>query len=368
MICYTDFWRCSMSRTAKSVVCTEKQIADLIRIANSRTEQHQLVTRASIILRCFNGMQIKDIASELKETTKTVRKWRDRFLESGIKGLHDLPRSGAPVSYGEEFRKQVFEKLNTPPPNGLAHWDGTSLSKSLGVSDDAVWRLLRKEGICLSRLRTWCISTDPDFSEKAVDIIGLYLNPPINALVISVDEKPSMQALSRSTGYVVTSDSKIVRGMKSTYRRNGTLNLFAALKVATGLVFAKPTRTKKRVDFLAFMDELLKELSVSTGTQIHVILDNYCIHKRCTEWLECNPNVHFHFTPTSASWLNQIEIWFGILSRKVLRGASFDSTEKLAYAIKEYIDHYNQDCKPFVWRKREVKGSQLRNTITNLCG
>ena len=356
-----------MSRKAKVIVCTEEQLAELIRISNSRTEQHQFVNRATIVLKCVSGMQIKEIAAELKETTKTIRKWRDRFLISGINGLQDLPRSGAPVIYGEEFKKEVFAKLATPPPNGLTRWDGTTLAQSLNVSDDAVWRLLRKKGVCLSRLRTWCISTDPDFSEKAVDIVGLYLNCPENALVISVDEKPSIQALSRSTGYVITNNGKIARGMKSTYRRNGTLNLFAALKVATGQIYAKPTKTKKRVDFLFFMDELLKELSLSRETQIHVILDNYCIHKRCTEWLERNPNVHFHFTPTSASWLNQIEIWFGILSRKVLRGASFDSTERLAGAIKEYISYYNQGAKPFVWRKREVKGAQLRDTVTNLC-
>jgi len=356
-----------MSRKAQPVACSDEQFSELTKIANCRTGQHQLVARATIILKCTGDMQIKDIAAELKETPATVRKWRNRFLASGIKGLSDLPRSGAPVIYGEEFKKQVFDKLNTPPPDGLAHWDGPSLAKSLNTSVDAVWRLLRKEGICLSRLRTWCISTDPEFSEKAVDIVGLYLNPPANALVISVDEKPSIQALSRNTGYVITKDSKIIRGMKSTYRRNGTLNIFAALKVATGRIFAKPSKTKKRVDFLSFMDELLKELSVEDSVQIHVILDNYCTHKRCTEWLESHPNVHFHFTPTSASWLNQIEIWFGIMSRKVLRGAGFDSVEQLSDAIKEYINYYNQDAKPFVWRKREVKGSQLRNTITNLC-
>jgi len=356
-----------MPRKAKLVQCSEKQLNRLKRIASSRTEPHQRVVRASIIIQSAEGKRIMDIAADLKLTPLTVRTWRDRFLSKGEDGLADLPRSGAPTVYGDDFKRLVFEKLNTPPPDGLAHWDGPSLAKALNVSVDAVWRLLRKEGICLARQRTWCISTDPEFAEKAVDIVGLYLNPPENAIVISVDEKPSIQALSRATGYIVTNNGKVTRAMKSTYRRNGTLNLFAALTVAAGQIFAKPTKTKKRVDFLAFMDDLLRELPLEEGTQLHVILDNYCIHKRCTEWLEQHPNVHFHFTPTSASWLNQIEIWFGILSRKVLRGASFDSTEQLYETIKEFIASYNQYAKPFIWRKREVKGSQLRDTVSNLC-
>jgi len=356
-----------MSRKAKSVPCSEDQLIDLKRIANSRTETHQRVVRASIVLECIEGEQVKDIAVSQKQMPSTVRMWRDRFIAKGIDGLADLPRSGKPPTYDIEFRNRVLKKLEERPPNSMARWDGGALARALGASDDAIWRLLRKEGICLSRMRTWCISTDPEFTQKAVDIVGLYLNPPENAVIISVDEKPSIQALSRTTGYVVLSDGKIVRGMKSTYRRNGTLNLFAALKVATGKVYTKPTKTKKRVDFLAFMDDFLRDFPIAEGAELHVILDNYCIHKRCTEWLEQHSKVHFHFTPTSASWLNQIEIWFGILSRKVLRGASFDSVTQLADAIREYIDFYNQNPKPFVWRKREVTGSQLKNTVANFC-
>ena len=356
-----------MSRKPKAVEYSEEQLIELRRLSNSRKEAHQRVMRATIVLECIAGKRIKDIAADLVQTPATVRKWRDRFISIGIDGLEDLPRSGKPPTYDAEFRNNVLAKLGEQPPNGMVRWDGGTLAQALGVSDDAVWRLLRKEGICLSRLRTWCVSTDPEFTQKAADIVGLYLNPPENALIVSVDEKPSIQALSRTTGYVISGDRKVIRGMKSTYRRNGTLNLFAALKIAMGQVYAKPTKTKKRVDFLAFMDDFLRDFPVEDGSELHVILDNYCIHKRCTEWLEQHPEVHFHFTPTSASWLNQIEIWFGILSRKVLRGASFDSIEQLATAIKEYITFYNLTSKPFVWRKREVKGSQLLNTVTNLC-
>jgi transposase len=194
--------------------------------------------------------------------------------------------------------------------------------------------------------------------------MGLYLNPPENALVVSVDEKPSIQALERTTGYVETDNGKIVRGLKSTYKRHGTLNLFAALQVATGRVMSQITETKRREDFLGFMDTIVAE--TPADKELHVILDNYCTHKKCDAWLEAHPNAHFHFTPTSASWLNQVEIWFGILSRKALRGASFNNTHALRQAIEDFVAAYNPTASPFRWRKREVKGSQLRNTIVNL--
>jgi transposase len=213
------------------------------------------------------------------------------------------------------------------------------------------------------------VSTDPQFAAKAADIVGLYLAPPQKALVLSVDEKPSIQALSRATGYVRTSSGKIVRGLKSTYRRNGTLNLFAALDVATGIVrnqttATKTTATKTRADFQAFMDEVVAD--VPADREIHVILDNYCTHKNNDALLKAHPKVTFHFTPTSASWLNQVEIWFGILTRKALKDASFDSKEALAKAIHDFCEAWHENAHPFVWRKREVKGAQLRNTIGNL--
>jgi len=206
------------------------------------------------------------------------------------------------------------------------------------------------------------------FAAKAADIVGLYLNPPQNAVVISADEKPSIQALSRTTGFVRTGSGKVVRAVKSTYRRNGTRNLFAALETATGIIRGKTTRTKKRVDFLDFMDELLRGFPPSETVHYHVILDNYCIHKRCDAWLAANPNVTFHYTPTGASWLNLVEVWFGIFSRKALRGASFDDTDALANAISAYIGAYNETAEPFVWKKREVFGSQIKQTVANLCG
>lgn len=355
-----------MARKAKTVECDEQTKRELERISRSQSSENRLVRRARIVLGCINGQRIKDISMELGEQEDVVIKWRDRFMARGIAGLYDAKRSGKPVTYGDEWKAAVLEKLDEKPPNSQARWDGPTLAAELHTSEDAIQRFLQKEGIQLARMRTWCISTDPEFAVKAADIVGLYLNPPENAIVISVDEKPSMQALSRTTGVVKTSNGKIVSAVKSTYKRNGTQNLFAALEVATGVIHGKTTKAKKRVDFLAFMDDLLAELPEDETTEYHVILDNYCIHKRCSEWLDVHPNVFFHFTPTSASWLNQIEIWFNIMTRKILRGASFDSTKALSDAIIAYIHAYNDSAKPFIWKKREVNGSQIKDKMSNL--
>jgi transposase len=294
----------------------------------------------------------------------TVGQWRRRFAERGIAGLRDAIRPGRLRKYGSELRDRILAQLEQAPPAGMASWDGGLLAVALSVPADAVWRVLRKEGIQLQRHRSWCVSTDPEFAAKAADVIGLYLNPPQNALVLSVDEKPSIQALERERGYVHTSSGKIVQGMKSTYKRHGTVNLFAALEVATGVIRGKTTQTKKRADFQEFMDEIVADQPADR--EIHVILDNLNTHKKNEDWLAAHPNVTFHFTPTSASWLNQVEIWFGIFQRKTLNNASFTSTEQLVEAIHSFTAAYNKNAAPFVWRKREVRGSQLRNTIVNL--
>ena len=353
-----------MARVAVRLSCTAEVWAELERLSRSRSGEVRLAGRARMILACLRGQRNEEIARELSVRPNTVGQWRRRFAKNGIAGLRDAPRPGKPPRYGAALRDRVLAQIETPPPAGMASWDGGSLAHALGVSDDAVWRILRKEGIQLQRHRSWCVSTDPEFAAKAADIIGLYLNPPQNALVISVDEKPSIQALERARGYVQTSSGKVVQGLKSTYKRHGTVNLFAALEVATGLIRGKTTATKKRVDFQAFMDEVVADLP--TDRQIHVILDNLNTHKKNEDWLAAHPNVTFHFTPTSASWLNQVEIWFGIFQRKTLNNASFRSIEHLIEAIRAFTAAYNEKAAPFVWRKREVRGSQLRNTIVNL--
>jgi transposase len=353
-----------MPRKAPIPKCSEQDKKMLQQLAGSRTEEARLVERAKIILKCLQGERVHKIAKDLRVRSNTVIEWRRRFEKEGVKGLKDQPRSGKPARYGAVFRGEVLNTLELPPPAGQARWDGPAVAKHLDTSVHAVWRLLRKEGICLSRQRSWCVSTDPEFIPKAADIVGLYLDPPENALVISVDEKPSIQALERATGYVETDNGKIVHGFKSTYKRHGTLNLFAALEIATGAIHTQTTQQKRRTEFLTFMDQVVTDLP--NEKEIHVILDNYCIHKKNDAWLAAHPNVHFHFTPTSASWLNQVEIWFGIFSRKALRGANFKSIEQLRHAIEAFVAAYGPNAKPFVWRKREVKGSQLKNTIVNL--
>lgn len=355
-----------MSRVAVKLLCTKEQEMALNKLARSRTEQTRLVERAKIVLACLSGKRNDQIATEMMLRPNTIGIWRNRFATHGLAGLHDQARSGKPSTYNHPaLRQRILEQLEMAPPAGMSTWDGGSVAVSLDVSADVVWRILRKEGIQLQRHRSWCVSTDPEFAAKSADVIGLYLNPPHNALVLSVDEKPSIQAIERTCGYVHTSSGKIVRAMKSTYKRHGTLNLFAALQVATGQIHGKTTATKKRVDFQAFLDEVIAQQP--EGREIHIILDNLSTHRGNTDWLAAHPNVILHFTPTSASWLNQIEIWFGILQRKTLRGASFKSIDKLAQAINDFTTAYNKNASPFIWRKHEVKGAQLRNTIINLC-
>lgn len=353
-----------MPRIAAKIECTEIELDSLRKLIRSHTTEKRFVERATIILKSHEGLRIDQIAEDMNTRPNTVAKWRTRFLNYRMDGLKDAERSGKPKKYNDAIRNDVLKVLEKPAPKGQSRWDGRSIAKELGIHVQAVWGILRKEGIQLERMRSWCVSTDKEFAAKAADIIGLYLNPPENALVISVDEKPSIQALSRKTGYVETSSGKLVRGLQSTYRRNGTLNLFAALNVATGEVQAKTTKTKKRPDFQSFLDDVVKD--VPEHQEIHVILDNYCTHKKNDEWLTAHPNVFFHFTPTSASWLNQIEIWFGIMTRKALKGASFNSIDDLKQAIQDFCEVYHENAKPFVWKKREVKGSQLKNTISNL--
>lgn len=355
-----------MSRHAQKIVLTDELKQELRqRVAAGGTPQGQC-QRLRIVLAASEGKTNDQISLELNVCVPAVRKWRGRFAQLGVEGLTDRPRSGKPRTYDEAFRQRVLATLEQPPPSGQSAWDGATVAAHLGVSDDAVWRLLRKEGICLQRQRSWCVSTDPEFAAKAADIIGLYLHPPLNALVLSVDEKPSIQALERRTGYVQTSSGKVVRGFKSTYKRHGTLNLFAALEVASGQVHGKTTEKKRREDFQAFMAEVIADLP--TNQEIHVILDNLNTHKKNQDWLaQYQGRVHFHFTPTSASWLNLVEVFFCLLGRKALRGADLKNTEELRVLLEQFIAKHNQSAKPFIWRKREVKGCQLRNTVVNLC-
>jgi transposase len=205
-----------MPKHAAPLLCSADVRAELLTISRSRIQEARMVERARIILACLEGKEIQQVARDIGTSIPTVGKWRRRFAQHGLAGLHDRPRSGKPATYDAAFRDRVLALLEQPPPKGLSHWDGPNVAATLGASVHAVWRVLRKEGIYLQRLRTWCVSTDPEFAPKAADVIGLYLNPPLNALVLSVDEKPSIQAIQRPSGYVETDNGAVVRAMKST--------------------------------------------------------------------------------------------------------------------------------------------------------
>lgn len=356
-----------MARRARHIMCAAEERKKLEALLRCRKQTAAMHVRVRIVLQCMDGMSIDDIAKGNGVAKTTVMRWKGRFLEGGVDALRDLPRKGRPVRYAEDFRATILKLLEQSPPPGHAQWDGVLLAEKTGYSRHAIWRFLKSQRICLARKRSWCISTDPEFAAKAADVVGLYLAPPENACVLCIDEKPNIQALERRTGYAVSSNRALVRAYESVYERRGTLNLFAALEVATGHVHAACTEPSKKTKkgFLEFMDNLLS--SMPDTSEYHVIMDNHSIHKRHEAWLETHRNVFFHYVPTSASWLNMVEIWFGILQRKSLRGASFSNVEELGEHILAFQAAYNKNAEPFVWKKREVRGAQLSNSIHNFC-
>ena len=327
--------------------------------------QQRFAQRARFILGAAEGDTTTTIAASNGVRPATVSKWRTRFAQHGLKGLQDAPRPGARRVYGRASEKRVLAMLDEPPPRGHATWTGSLVAEKLGdIPADQVWRILRRYGIHLQRRRSWCISTDPEFAAKAADIVGLYLDPPANAVVLCIDEKPSIQALERAQGMLRLPSGKAVTGFSHTYKRHGTTTLFAALEVATGQVKGGHYKRRRRREFLDFMNDLLGEYP---DQEIHVILDNLNTHKpKHDRWLARHDNVHFHFTPTYASWLNQIECWFSILSRRALKGASFTSPRQVRDAIDAFIDVHNDNAAPFDWRKQRVYQGQLKRRYADL--
>ena len=297
-------------------------------------------------------MGTNDIAREMDTRPATVTKWRTRFARLGLAGLRDAPWSGKRPRYTPRDEKRVLEMLDQPPPSGYAQWNGSLLAKALSLPADYVWKVLRGHGIQLQRRRSWCISTDPEFAQKAADVVGLYLDPPENAVVISVDEKPHIQALERAQGWLRLPNGQALRGHTHEYKRHGTTTLFTALETATGQVIAGHYQRRRRVEFLDFMNRVV---SAHPGRDIHVILDNLSTHKPKRDmWLARHKNVHFHYIPTHASWMNQVEVWFSLLSRYALKGASFNSPRELRQAIDRFVAAYNTSAHPFEWTKEVV--------------
>jgi transposase len=318
--------------------------------------------RARVALLAADGRSTRSIADELGVTPNTVSTWRARYAEKGLAGLADKPRPGPKPRYTAETARRVLAVLERPPPAGYARWMGGLIAAELGdVHEQQVWRVLRAQKIDLSGRKSWCESDDPEFAAKAADVVGLYMAPPQNAVVICVDEKPSIQALERAQGYLKLPNGRALTGQSHDYKRNGTSTLFAALEVATGKISVAHKKRRRRVEFLDFMNRIVAAFS-HTDTAIHVILDNLSTHKpKDDRWLKRHKNVHFHFTPTRASWLNQVEIWFSILEGKSLRGASFTSVKQLREHIDAFIDAYNESSAPFAWTKAEVHQHRFKD-------
>ncbi len=351
--------------SAKPSVLTTEERGRLESLLRASTSEQRLVLRVRMVLLLSEGMTNKEAAARLDCRVASVSKWRGRFQRGRLDGLSDAPRSGHPPRYGPDTERRILAMLDEPAPLGYSHWNGPLLAKALGdVDTQYVWKILKRHGIALQRRRSWCISTDPDFAAKAADVVGLYLHPPENAVVLSVDEKPSIQALERTQGWLKLPNGRAITGQAHEYKRHGTTTLFAALNVATGEVQARHTNRRRRVEFLAFMNQVIAQHG---GRQIHVILDNLNTHKpKHDRWLQRHRNVHFHYIPTHASWLNQIEVWFSKLSRDALRGASFTSPAQVRTAIDHYIEAHNADAKPFKWSKTVVVPSAPKPRYADL--
>jgi transposase len=323
------------------------------------------VLRARIVLLAAEGHKSRAIGRALKTMPGTVSLWRGRFARERLKGLEERPRPGPKPKYGAQTGERILAAIAGPPPAGYARWTGPLIAAALDdVHEQQVWRFLRANKIDLDGRKSWCESNDPEFAAKAADIVGLYLAPPENAVVIAVDEKPHIQALERAQGYLRLPNGRALIGHGHTYTRHGTTTLFAALEVATGRVIAGHYHRRRRREFLAFMNTVV---AAYPGRELHVILDNLNTHKPPRDrWLARHANVHFHFTPNYASWLNQIEIWFSILSGAALKGASFTSPKQLREAIDAFIAAYNGKAAPFRWTKAEVHQKSFKPRIGHL--
>ena len=354
-----------MSKQAAVISLDAEEVKILRQWLRAGTTEQRMAERAQIVLLASQGQSTIQIADSLRTRPARVSKWRQRFARHRLKGLHDGSRSGKPRRYDPSTEKRVLKQLDQSPPLGHSTWTGGLLSRALGdVGEDQVWRVLRRHGISLRRRRSWCISTDPAFAPKAADIIGLYLEPPENAWVLAVDEKPSIQALERAQGWIRLPDGKALTGFSHCYTRHGTTTLFAALEVASGQVKTGHYSRRRRREFLDFMNEGVAD---HPGRELHVVLDNLNTHKPKTDgWLSRHRNVHFHYTPTYASWLNQVECWFSILTRQALQGASFTSPLQLRKAIDQFVAVYNQTAAPFEWRKAVVHPTALKRYYANL--
>lgn len=316
-----------------------------------------MALRAQLILDWETGLSYAESAKKNEVSEHTISKWRGRFKAEGLAGLQDKPRSGKPPEISVEKRKKVVHLACSKPTesDGRQRRSQAEIAEQVGISQSMVSEILRAEQLQPHKTEYWCgKSPDPDFEVKMIDIVGLYLDPPDNALVLSVDEKTQIQALDRTQPELPLKKGKN-RKLTTTYKRNGTANLVAALAVHEGEVTGRQVPSNNSDNFLKFLRVLDRKYR---NVQIHLIMDNLAVHKskKVTEWLNKKRKFHVHYTPTYSSWLNQIEIWFSILSRKVLKDAVWTSKKELINALMKYIDYYNEnDAAPFEWEYGEEK-------------
>ena len=350
-------------RPKKPIILSDQEHEQLTSIVRSRSLPHGLVTRAQIVLMAAGGVTSNEIAKKVGLSAQSVCKWRQRYLQQGISGLHDEMRPGRPRSVSDEQVATLIRKtLNTKPKKGT-HWTIRSMAKETELSRPTVHRVWKAFGLQPHRQRHFKLSTDPFFVEKLRDIVGLYLNPPDKAMVLCVDEKSQVQALDR-TQPLLPMGLGYVEGVTHDYVRHGTTTLFAALDIATGKVLTRCKRRHRHQEYLQFLKYI--DQNVPEDLDIHLVVDNYATHKhdKVKRWLAAHPRYHVHYTPTYASWLNQVEIWFNIITQKAIRRGTFRSVKDLVSKIDQFVNHYNKETQPFVWT---ATADSILEKIKRLC-
>lgn len=329
---------------------SEAERAELTSLASRRNTAQAVAQRARIVLGCAEGEQNKAVAARLGVCENTVGKWRRRFAEHRLEGLRDEPRSGTPRTLEDERIEAVIVRtLETLPPDAT-HWSSRSMARASGVSISSVQRIWRAFGLQPHRLETFKLSTDPDFVAKVRDVVGLYVSPPEHALVLCVDEKSQIQALDRTQPLLPLRPGQAARRSHD-YKRHGVTSLFAALDIATGKVIGQCFPRHRAAEFRKFLDEI--EANVPSDLDVHLVMDNYATHKTplIRAWFAKRPRWHVHLTPTSSSWLNQVERFFAVITDKKIRRGVHRSVADLTADIEAFIELHNRDPKPFRWTK-----------------
>jgi putative transposase len=323
-------------------------MAQLRNLIASRAIPHGLGARARMILLSHDGLTNAAIAEKLGVTQATVGTWRQRFLRDGLTGLHDEPRPGRPRSQTDEAIAALITKTLRTKPTASTHWSCRTMAEATGIPKSLIHRVWQAFGLQPHRQRTFKLSTDPFFVEKVRDIVGLYLHPPDKALVLCVDEKTQVQALNR-TQPILPLGLGYTEGVTHDYIRHGTTTLFAALNVTTGAILSQCRRRHRHQEFLAFLRHI--DANVPRDLDVHLIVDNYAPHKhpKVRLWLASRPRYHVHYTPTYASWLNQVELWFRRISQQAIRRGSFRSVKDLVAKIDHFVHTYNTHAQPFAW-------------------